>query len=84
MGSLDYIRNNTSWLDATNTGICVYVLFTTTNNADIGGTLTCVALVETSDVKVKENIKEVSTKDCHKVVQYVKPKKFNFMKDESK
>ena len=58
--------------------------FTTTNNADIGGNVTCVALTETSDAKLKENIKEVSTKECYKAVKYIKPKTYNFINDESK
>ena len=62
-GFIRLSNNNLSRLDATNTGVDVYGFFTTTNNADIGGTLTCTALIETSDFKLKENIKEVNTKD---------------------
>ena len=58
-GFIRLSKNNLSRLDATNTGVDVYGFFTTTNNADINGTLTCVALTETSDAKLKENIKEV-------------------------
>ena len=83
-GFIRLSNNNLSRLDATNTGVDVYGFFTTTNNADIGGTLTCTALIETSDFKLKENIKEVNTKDCYSVVKYVKPKTFNFVKDEDK
>ena len=77
-------NNNLSRLDATNTGVDVYGFLTTTNNADIGGNLTCVALTETSDAKLKENIKEVNTKECYKAVKYIKPKTYNFINDESK
>ena len=83
-GFIRLSNNNLSRLDATNTGVDVYGFFTTTNNADIGGTLTCTALIETSDFKLKENIKEVNTKDCYSVVKYVKPKTFTFVKDEDK
>ena len=83
-GFIRLSNNNLSRLDATNTGVDVYGFFTTTNNADIGGTLTCTALIETSDFKLKENIKEVNTKDCYSVVKYIKPKTFNFAKDEDK
>ena len=83
-GFIRLSNNNLSRLDATNTGVDVYGFFTTTNNADIGGNLTCVALTETSDAKLKENIKEVNTKECYKAVKYIKPKTYNFIKDESK
>ena len=33
---------------------------------------------ETSDERLKENIKEVSSKTCYDVVKYIKPKEFNF------
>ena len=77
-------NNNLSRLDATNTGVDVYGFFTTTNNADIGGTLTCTALIETSDVNLKENIKEVHNRECYKVVKYIQPKTNNFINDEEK
>ena len=83
-GFIRLSNNNLSRLGATNTGVDVYGFLPTTNNADIGGTLTCVARIETPDVKLKENTKEVHTKDCYKVVQYVKPKTYNFMKHENK
>ena len=63
-GFIRLSNNNLSRVDATNTGVDVYGCLTTTNNADIGGNLTCVALTETSDAKLKENIKEVNTKEC--------------------
>ena len=83
-GFIRLSKNNLSRLDATNTGVDVCGFFTTTNNADIGGTLTCVALAETSDAKLKENVKEVNTKECYKAVKYIKPKTYNFRKDEDK
>ena len=83
-GFIRLSNNNLSRLDATNTGVDVYGFFTTTNNADIGGNLTCVALTETSDAKIKENIQEVNIKDCYKAVKYIKPKTYNFINDESK
>ena len=64
-GFIRLSNNNLSRLDATNTGVDVYGFFTTTNNADIGGTLTCTALIETSDFKLKENVKEVNTKNIY-------------------
>ena len=73
-----------SRLDATNTGVDVYGVLTTTGNADINGNVTCVALTETSDSKLKENIKEINTKDCYKTVNHIKPKTYDFLNDEIK
>ena len=83
-GWIRFNNNGLSRLDITTTGVDVYGLFTTTNNADIGGNVTCVALTETSDAKLKENIKEINTKECYKAVKFIKPKTYNFIKDESK
>ena len=83
-GFIRLSNNNLSRLDATNTGVDVYGFFTTTNNADINGTLTCTALIETSDAKLKENIKEVNNRECYKVVKYIQPKTYNFINDEEK
>ena len=83
-GFIRLSNNNLSRLDATNTGVDVYGVFTTTGSADIGGNVTCVALTETSDAKLKENIKEIDTKECYKAVKYIKPKTYNFIKDEDK
>ena len=83
-GLIRLSNNNLSRLDATNTGVDVYGVFTTTSNADSGGNVTCVALTETSDAKLKENIKEIDTKECYKAVKYIKPKTYNFIKDEDK
>ena len=83
-GLIRLSNNNLSRLDATNTGVDVYGFFTTTNNADIGGNLTCVALTETSDSKLKENVKEANIKECYKAVKYIKPKTYNFINDEDK
>ena len=83
-GCIRLSNNNLSRLDATNTGVDVYGVLTTTGNADIAGNVTCVALTETSDATLKENIKEVKTKECYKVVKYIEPKTYNFIKDEDK
>ena len=83
-GFIRLSNNNLSRLDATNTGVDVYGVLTTTGNADINGTCTCVALVGTSDSKLKENIREVSNKKCYDVVKYIQPKTFNLTKDEDK
>ena len=83
-GFIRLSNNNLSRLDATNTGVDVYGFFTTTNNADINGTLTCTAVIETSDVKLKENIKEVNNRECYKVVKYIQPKTYIFINDEEK
>ena len=83
-GFIRLSSNNLSRLDATNTGVDVYGVLTTTGNADIGGNVTCVALTETSDAKLKENIKEVNTKECYKIVKYIKPKTYIFINDEDK
>ena len=81
-GFMRLSKNNLSRLDATNTGVDVYGVLTTTGNT--GGNVTCVALTETSDSKLKENIKEVNTKECYKTVKYTKPKTYNFINDEDK
>ena len=39
---------------------------------------------ETSDERLKENIKEVSSKTCYDVVKYIKPKEFNFKGKEER
>ena len=83
-GMIRFSNNGLSRLDITTRGVDVYGLFTTTNNADIGGNVTCVALTETSDAKLKENIREIHTKECYKAVKFIKPKTYNFIKDESK
>ena len=83
-GFIRLSNNNLSRLDATNTGVDVYGVFTTTGNADVGGNVTCVALTETSDAKLQENIKELDTKECYKAVKYINPKTYNFIKDEDK
>ena len=83
-GFIRLSNNNLSRLDATNSGVDVCGVFTTTGNADIGGNVTCVALTETSDAIFKENVKEVNTKECYKAVKYIKPKTYNFIKDENK
>ena len=82
-GVIRLSNNNLSRLDATNTGVDVCFL-TTTGNADINGNVTCVALTESSDSKLKEKIKEVNTKECYKAVKYMKPKTYNFINDENK
>ena len=39
---------------------------------------------ETSDERLKENIREISSKTCYDIVKYIKPKEFNFKgKEES-
>ena len=83
-GFIRLSNNNLSRLDTTNTGRDVYGILTTTGNAEIGGNVTCVALTETSDSKLKENIKEANTKECYKAVKYIKPKTYNFTNDEGK
>ena len=39
---------------------------------------------ETSDERLKENIKEISSKTCYDVVKYIKPKEFNFKGKEER
>ena len=39
---------------------------------------------ETSDERLKENIKEISGKTCYDVVKYIKPKEFNFKGKEER
>ena len=42
------------------------------------------ALTETSDSKLKENIQEVNTTECYKAVKYINPKTYNVINDEDK
>ena len=56
-GFIRVSNNKSSRLDATNTGVDVYGVLTTTRNADIHGNVTCVALTETSDSKLKKIFK---------------------------
>ena len=39
---------------------------------------------ETSDARLKEDIKETSSKTCYVIVKYIKPKEFNFIGKEEK
>ena len=39
---------------------------------------------ETSDARLKEDIKEISSKTCYGIVKYIKPKEFNFIGKEEK
>ena len=39
---------------------------------------------ETSDERLKENVKEVSSKTCYDIVKYIKPKEFNFKGKEER
>ena len=76
--------NNTNTLGITNAGVDVYGVLTGNNAAVFTHTLTCSALIETSDKKLKENIKEVNDKECYRVVNYIRPKTFNLISDENK
>ena len=39
---------------------------------------------ETSDERLKENIKEISSKTCYDIAKYIKPKEFNFKGKEQR
>ena len=39
---------------------------------------------ETSDARLKEDIKEINSKTCYDIVKYIKPKEFNFIGKEGK
>ena len=39
---------------------------------------------ETSDARLKEDIKEINSKTCYDIVKYIKPKEFNFIGKEEK
>ena len=39
---------------------------------------------ETSDERLKDNIQETSSKTCYDLVQYIKPKEFNFKGKEER
>ena len=39
---------------------------------------------ETSDARLKEDIKEISSKTCYDIVKYIKPKEFNFTGKEER
>ena len=36
------------------------------------------AVSETSDRKLKENVKEINTKNCIDLIKYIKPKTYNY------
>ena len=42
------------------------------------------AATETSDARLKEDIKEINSKTCYDIVKYIKPKEFNFIGKEEK
>ena len=42
------------------------------------------ALTETSDKRLKENIKEIDTKKCIELVKYIKPKTYNYIGQSQK
>ena len=42
------------------------------------------ALTETSDKRLKENIKEIDTKKCIELVKYIKPKTYNYIGQSAK
>ena len=42
------------------------------------------ALTETSDKRLKENVKEIDTKKCIELVKYIKPKTYNYMGQSQK
>ena len=76
--------NNTNRLGISNAGVDVCGVLTGNNAAVFTHTLTCSALIETSDKKLKGNIKEVNDKECYRVVNYIRPKTFNLTSDETK
>ena len=39
---------------------------------------------ETSDARLKQDIKEINSKTCYDIVQYIKPKEFNFVGKEER
>ena len=76
--------NNTNRLGITSVGVDIYGFLTGTSTATFTSTVTCSALIETSDKKLKDNIKEVNDKECYNVVNYIRPKTFNLITDEDK
>ena len=76
--------NYTNRLGITNAGVDVYGVLAGNNAAVFTHALTCSASVETSDKKLKENIKEVNDKECYRVVNYIRPTTFKLISDETK
>ena len=60
-----------SRLDISNSSVDIHGILTTTGNAGLNGTCTGVALAETSDVELKESIKEVNNKVLKMKIQNV-------------
>ena len=59
------------------------IIFLSTDNSNIcevpsTGLHVTGTVTETSDERLKENIKEVNSKICYDIVKYTKPKEFNF------
>ena len=42
------------------------------------------ASTETSDARLKQDIKEINSKTCYDIVKYIKPKEFNFVGKEER
>ena len=60
------------------------IIFHSINGANIGefsstGLHINGALTETSDKRLKENVKEIDTKKCIELVKYIKPKTYNYI-----
>ena len=42
------------------------------------------ALTKTPDKRLKENVKEIDTKECIELVKYIKPKTYNYIGQSQK
>ena len=65
------------------------IIFHSINGANIGefsstGLHINGALTETSDKRLKENVKEIDTKKCIELVKYIKPKTYNYIGQSQK
>ena len=65
------------------------IIFYSINGANIGefsstGLHINGALTETSDKRLKENVKEIDTKKCIELVKYIKPKTYNYIGQSQK
>ena len=68
---------------------CNGIFFHSINGANIGefsstGLHINGALTETSDKRLKENVKEIDTKKCIELVKYIKPKTYNYIGQSQK
>ena len=85
LGHLDITHSTVSTservkLDNPDTDGIIFLSINNSNICEVSSTGLHVTgtVTETSDERLKENIKEVNSKICYDIVKYIKPKEFNF------